>query len=210
MRISEEDNLHRHEGALEPGGEYHGLLFYRLVFDAVNARNALFSECAFSSVALAGGAYRRSKFGDVLLRQVQAVGTDLVETEWLDAVAFSSAFSGVEAFSTRWRRVVFTRCKLDSVNFRGSQFSDVVFEDCIVRDADFTGSALSAVTFPGSALQRVRFANTKLAAADFRGATELDFADGHASLRGAIIDSSQLMALAPALAAAAGILVKDD
>lgn len=43
---------------------------------------------------------------------------------------------------------------------------------------------------------------------DLRGAVALDLADGHDSLRGAVIDTRQLLELAPALADALGITVK--
>ncbi len=198
-----------HTGALEQEGDYGAALFDGLVFEDAVAANARFDQCAFSSVSLSGGGLRRSRFSDVWLRAVRIVGTDLAETQWRDAQVVSTAFAGVEAFSTQWRRVVFRGCKLDSVNFRQSTFTDVVFEDCVLRDVDWAGSALNAVRFPGSAVHRARFGKAELADTDFRGATELDVADGYASLRGAIIDTRQLVAIAPMLAAAVGITIKD-
>lgn len=195
---------------MEPEGEYDTVLFDGRTFDAIDAGNALFIGCTFSAVTLNGGTYRRSRFNDVSLRGVRAVGADLAETDWLDAKVHTSAFSGVEAFSVRWRRVVLQGCKLDSVNFRAAKFTDVVFEDCVLRDVDWAGAALDTVRFPGSALHRVRFDKATMADVDFRRAAELDVADGYTSLRGAIVDSGQLMSMASALAAALGIMVEDD
>ena len=104
---------------------------------------------------------------------------------------------------------MFKGCKLESVNFRASLFTDVAFEDCVLRDVDWTGSALTGVRFGGSALRGARFGRATLKKADFRGATELEIADGYESLKGAIIDTSQLIAIAPMLAAALGITVMD-
>jgi len=199
-----------HEGAIEPDEHYDTVLFEGLAFDGAEAGDCLFTECAFAAATFTGGSYRRSRFGDVWLHGVRVVGTDLAETRWLDTAVISAAFAGVEAFSTQWRRVVFEGCKLDSVNFRASEFTDVAFEDCVLRDVDWTGSKLTGVRFPGSALQRVRFGKTTMDRADFRGATRLDFADGYESLRGAVIDSGQVVAMAPMLAAALGVTVEDD
>jgi uncharacterized protein YjbI with pentapeptide repeats len=160
-------------------------------------------------VTFTNGSYRRSKFGDVWLHTTRLVGADLAETEWLDVAIVSAVFAGVEAFSSQWRRAVFKGCKLESVNFRASLFADVTFEDCVLRDVDWTGATLTAVRFPGSALRGARFSRATMKKADFRGATELDFADGYESLKGAIIDTGQLITIAPMLAAAVGITVVD-
>jgi hypothetical protein len=65
------------------------------------------------------------------------------------------------------------------------------------------------VTFPGSRLEGARFGRATLKKADFRGAVAIDLADGHESLSGAVVDTGQLLELAPALAHALGITVKD-
>ena len=199
-----------HTGALEQEGDYDKVLFDGQVFDDAWAPDARFDQCALSAVSVTGSRFLRSKFSDVWLRGVRLVGTDLAETQWRDAAVLSTAFAGVEALRTEWRRVVFLGCKLDSVNFRESRFTDVVFEDCVLRDVDWSGSALRRVRFGGSAVQRARFGRTALTDADFRGASELDIADGYESLKGAIIDTGQLVRIAPMLAAAVGITVKDD
>jgi uncharacterized protein YjbI with pentapeptide repeats len=137
------------------------------------------------------------------------VGTSLAETNWLDSCADSCVLAGVEAFGAVLRRVVFRRCKFDSVNLRTVELRDVVFEDCVLRDVDFGAAKLTDVAFPGSSLERIRLGRAALKRADLRGTTALDLADGYYALRGAIIGTEQLMALAPALADALGITVLD-
>jgi len=204
------DLLRPHSGPLERAGVYETVHVDRRTFDDAEAPNTRFEECAFTSLSVTGCGLRRSKFHDVWLRGARVVGSNLAETQWWDAVVLSAAFAGVEAFSSQWRRVLFSGCKLDSVNFRDATFRDVVFEDCVLRDVDWSGSALRSVRFPGSALHRARFGKSELAGTDFRGATELDMADGYTALKGAIIDSGQLVPIAPMLAAALGITVKDN
>jgi uncharacterized protein YjbI with pentapeptide repeats len=74
---------------------------------------------------------------------------------------------------------------------------------------DLGGAKLNGVSFPGSALERIRLGKAVLKRTDLRGATVLDLAEGYESLRGAVIDTGQLLELAPALAVTLGITVKD-
>ena len=106
------------------------------------------------------------------------------------------------------RRVTFRDCKLDAVNFRGGTLRDVAFEDCLLRDAEFGGAALRRVRFGGCTLARADFAKATCDEVDLRGA-ELGISGGYESLRGATIDSVQLVTLAPLLARHLGIIVTD-
>ena len=118
------------------------------------------------------------------------------------------ALAGVQAFSASMRRVTFRDCKLDSVNFRSGTLTDVTFENCLLRDTEFGGARLVRVSFPGSTLTRADFAKVTCTDVDLRGAG-LGITAGYESLRGATIDSVQLVALAPLLARHLGITVAD-
>ena len=122
-------------------------------------------------------------------------------------VTFDDA-AGVQAFSSALRRVRFRGGKLDSVNFRGAVFTDVTFEDCMLRDTDFGGATLLRVGFAGCTLTGADFTKTACTEVDLRGA-QLGITAGYESLRGATIDSVQLVALAPYLARHLGITVAD-
>ena len=118
------------------------------------------------------------------------------------------ALAGVQVFSASMRRVTFRDSKLDSVNFRGGTLTDVTFDNCLLRDTDFGGAKLLRVSFPGSTLSRADFTKVTCADVDLRGA-ELGITAGYESLRGATIDSIQLVTLAPLLAHHLGITVAD-
>ncbi|WP_069815641.1 pentapeptide repeat-containing protein [Streptomyces sp. TP-A0874] len=178
-------------------------------FEDADCGGSTFLECAFSSVTFTGGRFRRARFNDVWLHAVRWVGTDLVETDWLDAEVDSAALAGVQVFGARLRRVTFHNCKFDSVNVRGAHLRDVAFVDCLLRDVDLSGAVLTGVDFPGSTLERVRFGDARMAGVDLRDAAGLDIEAGHEALRGATISSAQLLDLAPVLAQALGIAVRD-
>lgn len=201
--------LQTHHGMLAREEDYDAIHFNGGEFEDNQAGDARFTECALTSVVVTGGRFQRARFNDVWMHSVRWVGAELVETDWLDAAAIGSNFAGVTAFSSQLRRVVFQQCKFDSVNFRASTFRDVDFQDCVLRDVDWSGATLTNVTFSGSTLEGVHFAKATLQKVDLRGVPDLSrLADGYDALRGAMIDSSQLVNIAPMLAHTLGITIK--
>jgi uncharacterized protein YjbI with pentapeptide repeats len=201
--------LEEHQGGLALGGEHDCAHFDRVTFDGADAANSRFLECAFTQVSFQGGQLQRSRFSDVWLRDVRLTGTSLAETAWTDAVLVASAAAGVEAFGAELRRVTFHGCKLDSVNFRDAVLTEVTFEDCLLREVDFSGATLTSTAFPRSRLAATTFARMTLDRVDLRDA-ELGITTDTVSLRGAIVSTAQLAAMAGLLADSMGIVVADD
>jgi uncharacterized protein YjbI with pentapeptide repeats len=94
------------------------------------------------------------------------------------------------------------------VNFRNAVLTDVTFEDCVLRDADFGSATLLRVSFAGCTLTGADFTKVSCTEVDLRGAS-LGITAGFDALRGATIDSVQLVTLAPYLARHLGITVDD-
>ncbi len=203
------DALEPHRGGLTLGGTHDCAHFDGITFDAPDAADSRFLECAFTRASFQGGMLRRSRFSDVWLRDVRLTGTDLAETSWTDSVIVASAAAGVEAFGAQLRRVTFQGCKLDSVNFRDAVLTEVTFDDCLLREVDFSGATLTDTAFPRSRLAGTTFARMTLDRVDLRDA-ELGITTDTVSLRGAIITTAQLGALARLLADSMGIIVADD
>lgn len=88
------------------------------------------------------------------------------------------------------------------------KLAEVSFTDCLLRDVDFSGASLRRASFAGSRLTGVDISRARLDRVDLRGA-ELGLVVGADSLRGAIITSGQLAAIAPVLADSLGIVVDD-
>ncbi|SEO97644.1 pentapeptide repeat-containing protein [Actinacidiphila rubida] len=204
------DLLQSHTGPLAVEGDYDTVHFDGLAFPGGQAANgSRFLESAVTDCVFDDTDLRRSRFNDLWASGTRFTGVSLAETDWLDSSLTGCSLAGVEAFGAVLRRVVLRRCKLDSVNLRGAALHDVVFEDCVLRDVDFGEATLSGVTFPGSRLEQARFGRATATKVDLRGAVAIDLADGYDSLRGAVISSTQLLDLAPALAATLGIDVED-
>ena len=199
--------------ALTPGGldgraEYDTVHFDRADLDDADASGARFLECAFTGMSVQGGRFRRSRFIDAWLEGARMVLSDFAETQWTDVTFINGTMAGVQAFGSRLDRVVFAGCKLDSVNFRDAELTAVTFSDCLLRAVDFGGAVLTRTAFTASRLADVDFSRARLDQVDLRG-SELGLIVGPDPLRGAIISTGQLTAIAPVLADSLGITVDD-
>lgn len=203
----------RYAAALTPGrlggrADYDTVHFDRADLDGPDASGARFLECAFTGVSIQGGRFRRSRFLDVWLEGARLVLSDFAETQWSDVTFVNGTMAGVQAFGSRLDRVVFAGCKLDSVNFRDAELTGVTFSDCLLREVDFGGAVLTGAAFTASRLAGVDFSRSRLDQVDLRG-SELGLIVGPDPLRGAIISTGQLTAIAPVLAESLGIVVDD-
>lgn len=196
------------------GGSLRGGAFDTVHIDGVDfvderVEETSFVEAALSAVSFEGMRMRRARLNDVWLQGVRMVGCDLAESSWLDVEAARGVFAGLEAHGAGLRRVVFHGCKFDSVNLRGAKLHEVVFHDCVLREVDLSGAALTDCAFPGSRLEQLHLHQAKLTEVDLREATTIELADGVDALRGAAVTPMQLLELAPALAIALGLTVKE-
>jgi uncharacterized protein YjbI with pentapeptide repeats len=197
------------EDGLASGGDYSEIHLDDERLDGCVVNNTRIRESAFTGLTFTDGSFDRTRFSDVWIDRVRWVGTSLVETNWLEATITDSAIAGVAAYGATLRRVTFRQCRISTLNLRGATLREVVFDRCEIDELDVGGASLTEVTFPGSALRRSRFPQATLKSVDFRGASELDVAAGAESLAGAVIDTGQLLDLAPALAHALGIVVEN-
>lgn len=203
------DYLEPLTGELGREGDYDGVHLRDVTFDGVDTVGARFMETVFQQVTLNDSRMDRSRYNDVWFHTVRWIGVNLAETDWFDAEIISSAMSGVPMFGSRVHQVTFHNCKLDSVNLRSATLRNVTFDDCLLREVDFAGATLKEVRFPGSELEDVRFDKAQLTKVDFREARSMGIADGLESLKGATISTRQLLDLAPRMAHALGISVRD-
>jgi uncharacterized protein YjbI with pentapeptide repeats len=194
---------------LERDGDHTEVHIDDAEFDEAEAGGSRFSESAMTSVTFTGGTFDRVRLDDVWISRSRWIGGVWAEADLMNVSILDSVLAGVQAYGSQWRRVVVRDCKIDSLNLRGARLQDVEFRDCDLSEVDFGGATLAGVTFPGSSVRRARFGKVTVKKLDLRGARTLDVAEGWDSLRGAVIDSNQLMESAAALAVTLGISVKD-
>jgi len=164
-----------------------------------------------TGVRWTGSQLGRLHLTDVTFLDCDLSGVVMDEGSWLRVRFQRCRLSGLVAPDLRANRVVFDDSKLDGAWLRMS-----VWERCALRDCDLTRADLYGARFKQSRIVRSRLDGAQLSTA------RLDSTALHGStftgtlgltidvLRGAIVASDQLMALAPPLLTAAGLVVDDE
>jgi uncharacterized protein YjbI with pentapeptide repeats len=202
-------DLEPHQGPLSRGQAIELTHFDGLEFDQLQAGGSRFLECAITDTVFSGGSMKRSRFTEVWMRRIRIVDVDLSESVWDDITVLDSSIAALQAYGGKVHRVVFVGCKLDSLNFREAELSDVDFDDCVLRNVDFSGAKLKNVRFRGTTIDAVDLTGASLSKVDFSAAGDIELITGAQSMRGAIINSHQLITMAPVFAAALGITIVD-
>jgi uncharacterized protein YjbI with pentapeptide repeats len=120
-----------------------------------------------------------------------------------------SRMTGFQWINGALRDVAFQDCRLDLSTFRFSKLTDVVFTDCNLTRADFTNADLSRARFVNCVLAGAQFSHANVGGTRFTRCELVDI-DGVTSLRGAILEGHNLIALAHTLATALGITIETD
>jgi uncharacterized protein YjbI with pentapeptide repeats len=144
-------------------------------------RDSRFEGCDLSGAVLDGGSLTRVTFEGCRLTGVVLAGATLQD-------------------------VRIRQCPADMANLRMARGNFLLTEDSSLRGAEFYQAELARSALLGCDLTGAEFEGCSLSEVNLLGAT-LDDLRGALSLRGATIGPDQLIALAPALAAAAGITV---
>ena len=178
-------------------------------FSGRHAESARFDGTELRRVSLA-----ETRLPGVRLRDVRAEEIDASNAYWahgeLDHVALDgSRLVGTGLQHVSMRDVVFDHCRLDYVNLRFAKLDGVVFRSCTFTDADLQGARLRSCRFAACELVGTDITGVDLFEVDLRS-SRLAFARAHESLRGATIDTVQLVELAPVLEQVLGIAVADE
>ncbi|MCZ7459507.1 pentapeptide repeat-containing protein [Streptomyces sp. WMMC940] len=196
-------------GGLEPDGDYDGVELAGLDLSAGEGAGARFLDCALRDCVLDETSLVNARFIDSVLTGVRGVGTDLAGASLRDTEVVDARLGGAQLHGTALERVVVRGGKIDYLNLRHARLKDVVFEGCVLSEPDFGAARLERVEFRDCVLRGADFGGARMRDVDLRQVTELDLARGVEGLSGAVISTAQLLYLAPAFAAQAGVRVED-
>ncbi len=164
------------------------------------------------------------RFAGAALTGVSFADSRIVDTEFVDC-----ELSGADFDTAALTRVAFVRCRISSANFGGARLTDVAItaskandlnlrmtklERCavhetVIEQSDFTGSQGAEIAFVDSDLSATVFTNARLKNLVLYGSTLTELV-GASALKGATIDSNQVLPFALALFAAHAVKVSDD
>lgn len=176
---------------------------------SVTAKNFSANELTFQRVSFSQAKLERTSFSDIEMSQCDLITTQCADASWRRVHITGSRCNGVQLQTGTFKDVTFSDCKLTMANFRFSKLTNVRFKNCSLDEADFYAATLTNVTFQNCSLTKTIFSDTKLKNVDLRSSDVLSIS-GIPSLKGAIIDSMQLVSLAPILALELGLIVSDD
>lgn len=173
------------------------------------AKSFAASELRLEKVNCSQVRLEKTNFADVEFLNCDVTAASFAEASWRRVLLQDCRGSGMQLPGSTLKDVTFSSCKLDLANFRFAKLHNVRFQDCQLSEADFYAAELRSVEFRHCSLQKTQFSEAKLHQVDLRSSNILGLA-GIASLSGAIIDSAQLLGIAPLLAAELKIRVIDD
>ncbi|MEZ5076230.1 MAG: pentapeptide repeat-containing protein [Solirubrobacterales bacterium] len=195
--------------ALEPEFELEGVRIAGAELRQVEAGAGRLAAAQLEDVDLDGAQLHGVALVDVLADRLGAANGEWRGATLRRAVLTGSRLTGLDLGESRLEDVVLRDCKLDYANLRHAAIEHVTFSGCVLSGADFQGARLRAVRFEDCRLSEADFSRAELEAVDFRS-SQLALAGSLLGLRGAIVDSLQLMELSRPLATELGISVRDE
>ena len=118
-----------------------------------------------------------------------------------------SRIGALDVYDAEIRSTRVTGTKFDWINLRSSTLEDVLFEDCTIDELDLGAVTASRVAFVNCRAGSVALPHARLEDVDLRG-LEMGSIANLEGLSGATLDSAQVTALAPLLAAHLGLRIE--
>ena len=201
--------LHGLEDAPAPdtAGTFEGLHFDRESFDGTDLQGSTFLECEFSAVSMTDTALRGARFVECRATGLYATVFRAPRATFRDVVLAGSRLGSAELYDNGWNSVHVDGGKLDFVNLRSSRLTDVLFSNAIIGELDLEGVHATRVAFRNCRIGALNLSGAVLQDVDLR-TTEFRSITDLPGLSGATVDASQMMMLAPLLAANLGLRVE--
>ncbi|MFF3750963.1 pentapeptide repeat-containing protein [Streptomyces sp. NPDC002018] len=158
---------------------------------------------------------RRARFDKLRIDSVEFSHCELSSLRWTESkisrVAFTDCkFMGATVEDLTLDSVFFENCKFDYTTFeRMRAAGPVIFSKCSLREAAFTSADLGGVLFDGCDLRLTEFDGGKYRGCDLRG-NDLSRVRGISALKQIVVDRSQTLQLAEALADELDITFGED
>jgi uncharacterized protein YjbI with pentapeptide repeats len=193
---------------IEPEATYRDLDFVDLELTGRVAESVECHGCHFKGTDLGDGVLEKGAFVDCLFENCNLANLHLTDGSLRRCRVAVTRMTGYQCVNSAVRDVAFDECRLDLSTFRFSRLTDVVFTGCNLTRADFTNADLTRARFVDCVLVGVQFSHANLSGTRFTRC-ELADVDGVTSMRGAVVEGHNLIALAHTLATGIGITIED-
>ena len=176
-------------------------------YSDADLEDARFDDCSFSGLQMARARFNHASFRRTTLQGIEGGNTCLADTVLTDVVIRSSRFVGADFSSSAMKNVTFDDCNLGIASFRFARMTNVTFRSCNLTEVDFQGIKATKATFERCRIQSTEFSQAAFQSGNIR-MCEIVSLSGVRFLSGLAIDEPALLALAPALAASAGLRIE--
>jgi uncharacterized protein YjbI with pentapeptide repeats len=178
-------------------------------FARSQAKSISIDGAVLAAVEISSSSLRNASIDDCVFNRCLMFGTSFDGSGIHRATFVGGMYSGVVFSDCTIKDVIFESAKLNLSNFRSSRLSSVIFRDCDLTEADFQGAEFRHVEFSRCDLTGAEFSHCKMVGVDLR-TSEISGVRGVTGLRGALIDTAQLIGLSHTLASELGVEVSDD
>lgn len=190
-----------------PEATLENLIFEDIILANRKLPNISLEEVRLTRAVCTGAMLAKIAARDILIERCDFSAAHCTDGSFQRAVFKATRLTGWDISNGVLKDVVLEGCKLDLTNFRFAALTRVTFIDCQLQNADFISAELTHVSFQNCVLEDTIFAQCTMKDVDFR--TSQLTLTGWQSLKGATIDSAQLMAAAPYLAHELGIKIEE-
>jgi uncharacterized protein YjbI with pentapeptide repeats len=197
------------ERGLANGDVHEMLAFADVDWSDREATGAEIEACTFGNINLSRTKLRRGLIRDVRFERCDMANLHARDSSFVRVAVTASRMTGLSWLDDHLREVTFDGCRMDLSSFRASTFANVVFTDCRMEQADFGDADLRGARFERCNLSGAQFSGARMTGTRLAGCDLTEIA-GVTSMRGALIASADVVALAFILAGALGITVEDD
>jgi uncharacterized protein YjbI with pentapeptide repeats len=170
---------------------------------------AAFVACHLDRCGLDEVSLRRGRLSECLVTEIHAVSLDVADAVWRESLVVDPRIGALSAPGIKWDGIRIRGGKLDFVNLSGSKLTDVVIEGCVIGELDLGQAEVKRLRLDGAVVGVLDVTEARLADVDLSDAS-LGTVRGMAGLRGTTISTSQMLDLAPLLAAHVGVRIRAD
>jgi uncharacterized protein YjbI with pentapeptide repeats len=158
---------------------------------------------------IGGIALKRFRLLDCRFERCDLAGLEAPEASWVRVEIRGSRLTGATLAGAQLQDVAFRDCRMDLTSFAGARLERTSFERCDLRESDFGEARLHDVRLHGCDLSDAYVADASCSRTELRDGTYEELR-GVSGLKGCSLAWPDLMALAPALAAQAGMRLIPD
>jgi uncharacterized protein YjbI with pentapeptide repeats len=192
---------------LVPSAYIEGALIERQETASIDARNAELEGSRITYVTIPELLMQGVSMKDVFLNSTNLTAAKISDSKLIRVVFKGCRLQGIDFSASELSDIVFEDCNLDLSNFNMAVLQDVMFKNCSLNDASVVSSGQKNVAYENCVIEKIDITETVAQNVNLVGSQVYNIT-GMQSLKGFMLDMSQVMSLAPEFAIMHGIKIQ--